>query len=83
MEYEGPAFYAGDRVRLLDWKNKLSGFPRVLYGWVRHIEPARSAHGPTLTISVDDGGTRTLLPHLHGVFKVSAVDTLAALVRDA
>jgi len=88
MEYEGPAFRPGDRVRWLSWKNNRAGFPSVRHGWVRRIvEPARSAHGPRLLIDVDPfwGEVPTaieLLPHLHGVRKLSAIDALAQLMRN-
>jgi len=82
MKYEGPPYYVGDIVNWLGWKNKLNGFPRVRRGHVWRIKPARSMHGPTLYVRALDGfGNATLLPGLHGVSKVSAVDALAELGR--
>lgn len=86
MKYLGPPYFVGDRVRWLCWKHGFSGLAHVRYGWVKRVEPARSMHGPTLTVCADDvcaddGGYEILLPGLHGAFKVSAVEALAELVR--
>ncbi len=81
MKYLGPPYFVGDRVRWLCWKHGFSGLAHVRYGWVERVEPARSMHGPTLCVRTDDGGHECLLPGLHGVHKVSAVEALAELVR--
>ena len=81
MKYLGPPYFVGERVSWLCWKNKTNGIAHVRFGWVERVEPARSMFGPTLTVRADDDGSyESLLPGLHGAFKVSAVDALADLV---